>query len=261
MISAIKQNLVGTALGRLGSSARNFLELLRTPRVAYGTLVNDQLASTLMAQLCRADETFVDIGAHIGSVVAEVRYTCPSARIIAFEAIPEKVSKLRNKFPDVTFHSCALSEDEGEASFYIDLDKSGYSSLDGTHGNKREIRVEKRRLDSLLDVANMIKIDVEGAELGVLRGGEKLIARCRPIIMFESGPGNAMGYTKEQMFAWFASRDYGLFAPNRIAHTGGPMTLWGFLDSHEYPRRTTNYFAIPMERFDEVRAQAKALRS
>jgi len=260
MSLAFKQRLIGTGLGRFASSVRNLVQLLRTPRVALGTVVNDQLATSLMVRLCRPGETFVDVGAHIGSVIADVRYHCPTARIIAIEAIPEKVTQLRRKFPDVTVHSCALAEDEGVTAFYIDLDESGYSSLDGGHGNKREIRVVKTRLDTLVPAADIIKIDVEGAELGVLRGAEKLIAQSRPIIMFESGPGNAMGYTKEQMFDWFTERNYGLFAPNRIANTGGPMSLAGFLDSHEYPRRTTNYFALPMERFDEVRAQAQALR-
>ncbi len=259
MSSAIKQKLVGTAVGRLLSSGRNFIDILKTPRVALGTIVNDQLASTLIVRLCRPGETFVDVGAHIGSVIAEVKHECPSANIIAFEAIPEKVASLRRKFPDIRIHSCALAETEGKASFYVDLDSSGYSSLDGGRANRREISVSKNRLDNLIAHADLIKIDVEGAELGVLRGSEKTVDRCRPIIMFESGPSDVLGYTKEQMFDWFDSRNYGLFAPNRIANTGGPLSLWGFIDSHEYPRRTTNYFAIPMEQFGEVRSRAKAL--
>lgn len=53
MSLTFKQKLIGTALGRSLSSARDFLEILRTPRVALGTVVNDQLASSLMARLCR----------------------------------------------------------------------------------------------------------------------------------------------------------------------------------------------------------------
>jgi len=261
MKTLIKQMLVGTAIGRAVINLRDTIEILRTPRVALGTVVNDQLASSLMACLVRPGETFVDVGAHIGSVIAEVRFRCPSARIIAFEAIPEKVENLVRKFPDVKIHACALSDDEGETTFYVDLKQSGYSSLAERDGESRQITVPKWRLDTMLpdtDV-HMIKIDVEGAELGVLRGATKLITRCRPIIMFESGPGDCLGYTKEQMFDWFSLHDYGLIAPNRIANTGGFMTLDGFLDSHEYPRRTTNYFAIPIERFQTVRAQAQAL--
>ena len=261
MTLSLKRRLVGTRIGRTAIIIRNLVELIQTPRVALGTVVNDQLAGTLLARLCREGETFVDVGAHIGSVIAEVKFRCPKARIIAFEAIPEKAEELTRKFPDVAVHSCALSEDEGETTFYIDLEESGYSSLASRQGRSREIIVKKKRLDTVLAVADvhLIKIDVEGAELGVLRGAAKLIARCQPIIMFESGPGDVLGYTKTQMFEWFADQDYGLLAPNRVAHTGGPMTLDGFLDSHEYPRRTTNYFAIPMPRFQEIRLRAQAL--
>ena len=259
MAMTLKRALVGTALGRLATSVRNFFEVIRTPRLALGTVVNDQLASTLMARLCQEGETFVDVGAHIGSVIAEVKYRCPTARIFAFEAIPEKSQHLTLKFPDVRVHSCALADAEGMTAFYIDIKDSGFSSLAAGIGDKQEIQVKKRRLDDVLadTHVDMIKIDVEGAELGVLRGGEDLVNRCQPIIMFESGPGDVLGFTKEKMFRWFADRDYGLFAPNRIAHTGGPMTLEGFLDSHEYPRRTTNYFAIPLSRLNEIRRRAQ----
>lgn len=261
MALTLKRALVGTAIGRLATSVRNFVEVVRTPRLALGTVVNDQLACTLMARLCQEGETFVDVGAHIGSVIAEVKYRCPNARIIAFEAIPEKAVNLRRKFPGVTVHSCALADAEGKATFYVDEKQSGYSSLATRGDSGKAITVDLKSLDSVLgemDV-HIIKIDVEGAELGVLRGAEQLVERCQPTIMFESGPTDVLGYTKDKMFQWFDDRNYGLFAPNRIAHTGGPMTLDGFLDSHEYPRRTTNYFALPMNRFEEIRHRAQQL--
>lgn len=263
MTLSLKKRLVGTRLGRIAVHTRNLIEILRTPRVALGTVVNDQLASTLMARLCREGETFVDVGAHIGSVIAEVKFHCPKARIVAFEAMPDKAASLARKFPGAIVHSCALADDEGQTVFYIDLKESGYSSLVRRHGESREITVDKKKLDTVLagSEVHVMKIDVEGAELGVLRGADKLITRCQPIIMFESGPGDVLGYTKEQIFKWFADHHYGLHAPNRVAHTGGPMTLHGFLDSHEYPRRTTNYFAIPVDRFQEIRARAQAFDS
>lgn len=252
----LKRALVGTALGRAIMTVRNAIEVLATPNVAKGTTLNDQLAVTLLADLCRPNETFLDIGAHIGSVIAEVRHTCPQAKIIAFEAIDGKADWLKRKFPSVIVHSCALGDQEGEVSFFVDVNASGCSSLENK-GDNLEIRVPMRLLDNLVREAHAIKIDVEGAELGVLRGGERLIGKCRPIIMFESGPGNSLGYTKEAIFDWLSDRNYGLFAPNRVAGTGGPMSLDGFLDSHEYPRRTTNYFALPMERFAEIRERAQ----
>ncbi|MDC8754843.1 FkbM family methyltransferase [Erythrobacter sp. sf7] len=255
----MKERLVGTQIGRWLSAARDIVSLIRTPRVALGTTVNDQLAPRLLAQLCRPNEVFVDVGAHIGSVIAEVRHYCPSARIVAFEAMPDKVAWLIRKFPTVTIHSCALSDQSGEAEFFVNLSQSGYSSLAEQKGSVRRITVAMKRMDDLLDQADLIKIDVEGAELGVLRGAARLIEKCQPLIMFESGPGNVLGFTKEDIFSFFSDRGYGLLAPNRLAHTGGVMTLDAFLDSHQYPRRTTNYFAVPITRLNEFRARAASI--
>lgn len=256
----IREKLVGTALGRIALSLRDTAKLLRTPREALGTASNDFLAIPLLVSLCRPGETFLDIGAHIGSVIAEVRHRCPGARVEAVEAIPAKVAKLRRRFPDVIVHECALAEEEGTATFYIDEDASGCSSLaERPHGTA--ITVVKRRLDDLVEHADLIKLDVEGAELGVLRGAESLVVRSRPVIMFESGPEIVLGFSKEDLFGWFAERDYGLYAPNRLAGTGGAMSLDGFLDSHEYPRRTTNYFALPNEKAAQVRAAVASKRT
>jgi FkbM family methyltransferase len=259
---AAKRMLLRTPAGRAALVARDFFRLVTTPKVAVGTAINDQLAGRLVVSLCPQGGTFLDIGAHIGSVIAEVLFEKPTARIIAFEAIPAKASALRRKFPEVAAHCCALSDIEGTQSFYIDVHNSGCSSLARNAGNDREITVSTKRLDSVLaeEHVDVIKIDVEGAELGVLRGATSIIDRCRPLIMFESGPGNVLGYTKEAIFEFFAERDYWLFAPNRLAHTGGKLTMDAFLDSHEYPRRTTNYFALPDERAMEIRGRAKSIR-
>jgi FkbM family methyltransferase len=258
-MTSLKQRLVGTMFGRLLFAARDIISLIRTPSVALGTTVNDQLAPRLLAQLCQPTDVFVDVGAHIGSVIAEVRHNCPNARIVAFEAMPDKVAWLTRKFPKVTVHCCALSDQTGEAEFFVNLSQSGYSSLAEQQGSVRRITVAMKLMDDLLDRADLIKIDVEGAELGVLRGAVRLIEECQPLIMFESGPGNVLGFTKESIFSFFSERGYGLLAPNRLAHTGSVMTLDAFLDSHEYPRRTTNYFAVPMTRLAEFRFRAASL--
>lgn len=247
---------MGTTLGRWLFSARDFISLIRSPRVALGTTVNDQLAPRLIAQLCRPGDVFVDVGAHIGSVIAEVRHNCANAQIVAFEAMPDKAAHLVRKFPTVAVHCCALSDQTGEAEFFVNLDQSGYSSLAEQYGSVRRIKVNMKRMDDLIDWVDLIKVDVEGAELGVLKGAARLIEKCQPLIMFESGPGDVLGFSKKDMFSFLEERNYGLLAPNRLAHTGGVMTLDAFLDSHEYPRRTTNYFAVPMARLDEFRARA-----
>ena len=158
----------------------------------------------------------------------------------------------------------ALGESDGEATFFLNKRRSGYSSLGGLPGSDRpyvtEIRVPLKKLDGAIssDAVDVIKIDVEGAELGVLRGGDQLIARSRPTIMFESRPAaDGLGYTKESLWQWFAEREYAVLVPNRVAHNGPGLTQDSFLESHLYPRRTTNYFAVPIEYHVEIRNRAR----
>jgi FkbM family methyltransferase len=251
----LKQRLVGTPLGRLAMRGRSTLEYWRTGREAIGTIANDQLAEFLVTRFC--ERAFVDVGAHIGSIITEVLANCPGVRITAVEPIPEKARWLREKFRNVEVVECALADREGEISFFVNDAASGYSSLARPSSEAREIKVPVRRLDAIVDDADVVKIDVEGAELGVLKGSEGL--NSRPTIMFESAPNEVLGYTKVELWGWFDAHGYGILLPNRLAHTAPPMSLDVFIDSHQYPRHTTNYFAVPREKIDAVRSKASAI--
>jgi hypothetical protein len=79
--------------------------------------------------------------------------------------------------------------------------------------------------------------------------------------MFESGPPaeNGLAYTKDALWQWFADRDYAVVVPNRVAHDDPGLSRDGFVESHLYPRRTTDYFAVAKERRAEVRERARAI--
>lgn len=266
----VKQMLVGTRLGRYAEASRDLVSLGRAlfaDLESLGTIANDQLATHLITRLCRPQRTFVDVGAHIGSVLGAAVRLDASIKVIGIEAIPQKVNALRRRFPSVTFHECAAGEEDGQATFFIDMKHSGYSSL-GRRPNAagsriQEIRVAVKRLDELVVATDvdLVKIDVEGAELGVLRGGTNLVSACRPTIMFESAPQvpNSLPYSKEDLWRWFVDRDYEILVPNRVAHEGPGLSQSSFLESHLYPRRTTNYFGVPVERRSEIRDRARAL--
>ena len=239
----IKQSFLGTAIGRFALSLRDLRWILRTAYAQpenVGMIANDQIAEFLTTRLCRESKTFLDVGVHPGSFLSEVAHHTPTARIIGFEAIPDTVEQLRRKFPTVEFHSCALAATTGEASFYVHKSKSGFSSLGregfGSDPEVVAIQVPLQTLDNLVDSdqVDVIKIDVEGAELGVLRGGDRLIARSRPMIMFESGPtgDDGLNFSKEDLWQWFADRQFAVLIPNRVAHNDPGLSLNGFLESH-----------------------------
>lgn len=264
----LKQMLVNSSVGQAALHLRDTVELHRAvhgQREALGCLANDILARHLLDRLCADGAIFVDVGCHIGSVLAGVaRYSRPG-RMIAVEAIPEKVVSLRRRFPDVEIHGCAVGDHEGEVEFTIDLERSGFSSLDPALKDRirsgRVIAVRLTTLDAILphEGIDLIKIDVEGAELGVLRGAQALVAASRPVFMFESGPQEMEGFPNGALWQWFEDHDYDVVLPNRLAHFGPGMSRDIFLDSHRYPRHTTNYFGIPRERRDATRLRARAL--
>jgi FkbM family methyltransferase len=267
----MRQYLIGTWAGRRLESARNQINLatslLFRPE-QIGTEINDQIATWLTYHLCTEGRVFIDVGAHIGSVIAGVLHNSKPRKIIAIEPIPSKAAQLRRRFPQVIVVDTALGEMTGQTKFHVNLKQSGFSSLvpGNTDPNGRgtsQIEVKIARLDDIIDDkdVDLVKIDVEGAEVGVIRGGGRILQACRPLVLFESGPPleNALGYTKDQLWKEWAELDYTIVIPNRLPHDDHQLDHAGFIESHAYPRRTTNYFAVPKERRLAMREHARAI--
>ena len=237
----MKQLILGTVFGKIALSVRVNLILvwavLTSPR-KIETIINDQLASLLVVKLCQSQKTFIDVGAHLGSVTSSVLDHDPSIIVIAIEASQEKSERLIRKFPDIELHQCAVGDTEGDASFFVNTRQSGFNSLGKPSkkdiDNYVEIIIPIKRLDSIIssDEVDVIKIDVEGAELGVVRGGEKLISINRPVVMFESGPtkDDGLGFSREDLWNWFNDRNFDILVPNRVAYLGPGLTKDGFLE-------------------------------
>ncbi len=165
---------------------------------------------------------------------------------------------------DSNFSRNALGEDTGTVEFHTNPRSSGFNSLiKGDRNNVKTISVEMARLDDLLpdERVDVIKIDIEGAELGALRGGRKLFIRNHPVVMFESGDAkpNSLGYSAQLLWNWFTEMGYEIYTPDRFAHYTAPLSLDAFLDAHQYPRRTVNYFAVPTKRLREIRDRARQI--
>ncbi len=260
----IKAALINTRIGLFAHSVRGRLELYRAVNASpelLGMLSNDDIARQLLERLCAGGKTFIDVGAHVGSVIRGVMKYSQPGRVIAIEAIPEKALKLRKNFPSVEVHDCAVGDAEGEVPFFIYTEASGYSSLDpeqnAENGRFETITVMLRRLDSIVEPRNvdLIKIDVEGRELGVLNGASAIISESRPVIMFESAPRRDSDL--EALWQWFEDNDYAVLVPNRVPHEDTGLSREGFVEAHRYPRRATNYFGMPRERRDAMRQRAR----
>lgn len=216
--------------------------------------VGQILSSTL-----KPNSNGVDIGCHEGSFLELFLQYAPQGRHWAFEPLPDYYEKLKSKFINVSVHHFALSDKEGTTVFYKAIGAEAMSGLQPQHypvsAQVEELHVTTKKLDSVIPEntpVDFIKIDVEGAELQVLKGGMQTIARCRPIIMFEfaSVHVDAYGVTPREMFDFFLTNNYRLFRLDKGAEYSRESFEANFIHSHStnYDRNAeTNFLAIPKE--------------
>ena len=138
---------------------------------------------------------WLDIGANIGSICIPVCRLRPDVSAIAIEASPRVFGYLEknvsmNHLENLRLVNKALSDSGGEqVSFFSPEEKFGKGSMSSVFTSKAEM-TETITLDELVDQFNIkpsfIKIDVEGYECQVFRGGKKLLSNPgAPAILFE----------------------------------------------------------------------------
>lgn len=124
------------------------------------------------------------------------------AKVIAVEPLPGNYRALERNIAfnrlesKVRAFNVAAAEARARASFFVDGDEK--SSLVPTERATQIIDVDVRALDDLLGEAGesaadvrLIKIDVEGAELQVLRGAHRILAQASPLVVLEANPPEA----------------------------------------------------------------------
>jgi FkbM family methyltransferase len=155
----------------------------------------EPLLQEALLEVARDCKLFTDIGANAGFYSMAVRATNLNCKVIAFECNPEMVAVLssnieRNALEGVVIRSEALSDSFGEAEFHVPaFTGSGGGSLRDLHpeeGEPRRFKVSLIPFDSLeLESVDLMKIDVEGAELGVIKGAISSIEKSHPTIFIE----------------------------------------------------------------------------
>jgi FkbM family methyltransferase len=148
---------------------------------------------TVLASHCSPTMVFWDVGANIGLITGNLIRAFPSATFCLFEPNPDLTKRLAVLFSghDVSITETALSDQNTRARFNIVPGETSLATLLSAQNPKAcGIDVELQTGDHFLSThpasaPDLIKIDVEGHEVEVLRGCRELIAARKPVIVFE----------------------------------------------------------------------------
>jgi len=181
----------------------------------------------------------VDVGANVGfwTIPAAVRLGL-GGRVIAFEPNPWALAKLRNNIQlnegyiqaEISIFASAVGREAAHALLCApDLEAyasqaSLHPTTGGREGNSR-VEVPVIPLDSVVDgPVDLLKIDVEGHEMSVLAGAERLFSRSPPFYVAIEIHGGCLaraGHTPEELISCLKQLGYkAVYSDGTFATTG-----------------------------------------
>ena len=186
----------------------------------------ERTAGDLLRRFMTEEGVFFDIGANVGWYSCHFAQRSPKVQIYAFEPLPVTYAWLKrnidlNGFTNIKAFNIGLGEKEEIMTFYFRPDMTGAASArnitESTNASAYNCSV--RRLDDCWREIgrnpDLIKCDVEGAELFVFRGGQACLAEAQPIIFCEMLRkwSAKFDYTPNDIISFLAQLGYACFEP------------------------------------------------
>ena len=185
--------------------------------------------------LCEGDWA-VDVGANVGLfTIAMGRAVGPSGHILAVEPVSETVRRLRenlalNGLENVTVLEAALGATNGQTTLHL-ADDPAFPSTAAVAGGHTVVGARSVRLVTLdhywahagSPPVRLVKVDVEGSELEVLKGAINLLSTCKPMLLLEANGVDSLA----QLESWLVPLGYHrepqpAFAPYNHLFLGKP---------------------------------------
>jgi FkbM family methyltransferase len=207
--------------------------------------------------------TMVDVGAHGGFyTLLAARQVGAQGHVVAFEPSPRERRRLLlnlrlNRARNVVVSDAAVGARSGRSEFFVVAGRqTGFNSirLPGIDQPVRRLNVPLVTLDGYLmsagvESVDLVKLDVEGGELDVLRGSPRVFeSRPRPIVLCEVSDARttAWGYRASDIYDFLAEAEYSWFSTDTAGRLHACKPRSGY---HE------NLVAVPPERLNRVAAR------
>ena len=165
---------------------------------------------SLISNLVKNNQNSIDIGANLGLFTFFMSRA--SKHVFAFEPNPYPLENLKGLVDsNVTVLPIALGNNDGPVEIKIPHHRKGWSSNGASLASKeindgKIINIQCRKLDSLnIENIGLIKIDVEGFEIEVIRGAKDTILKNKPIMIIE----NEIVHTKDTNELFTTMNEFG----------------------------------------------------
>jgi len=213
-------------------------------------------------RLLRPGDVILDVGANIGYYSLTLANTLKgNCTVYSIEPVPATFARLKNHIRLNNYECCidpcqiALSDRTYETSMLVRVGGNSGSATLSCHG-KNEVKVNVDTLDNFCEQKNVrtiqfIKIDVEGFEPSVLRGGLKTIEEMAPIILLEVDPPllRMAKASFEELKSILSKLGYSLYYADRTKLT--PFT--GLNGNDEISQEVQNVFCLKPVHYERAR--------
>ena len=220
----------------------------------------------MLRLMAEPGHTAVDVGANIGQMtVVMSRAVGDSGAVHSFEPLPAMFEELAcnvalNQLKNVRLNRLGLADRPGSATMHaFEVGWEAFSSIGRPPrpeaGSAVSIEIPVETLDAYtaeegLRRVDLIKLDVEGAELSVVKGAEQVLRRHAPTLVFEAQPITAegSGWHVREIWERLSVLGYAIFGLYPYASGGELLTDAGAFERHS--RIGENFVAVrdPKER-------------
>jgi FkbM family methyltransferase len=150
-------------------------------------------------------KSYLDVGTNNAQFFTEIIKIFPNIYTEFVEPNPHCNKKIAKRYKHIIMHPVGLGEAKGSLTFYINKFKSsskGASFIRDTNIEVNEITVDVKTLDSITQdkVFDFIKIDVEGFELEVLKGGVNTLSKTRYLLVEMSPDSSVINWLEDHNY-------------------------------------------------------------